>query len=168
VSYSVDEISWWRLYFICTYQGFETSQKFKEKKKLKQSIFFLQFLPWHPFGRRLDVDFLFWVALIVYEFFLITFLMWLWFSALLPPPFLVVVEHSSSWWKSWTSFFSSSLFLSRVIFCFIPARFLVVRQDFDSQPGFFFPFCVSFFSFLVPGCMFQFFRFCLSSDIIGI
>jgi len=50
-------------------------RKNSRKKKLKQSIFFLQFLPWHPFGRRLDVDFLFWVALIVYEFFLITFLM---------------------------------------------------------------------------------------------
>jgi len=49
-------------------------KKFKEKK-IKAGHFFLQFLPWHPFGRRLDVDFLFWVALIVYEFFLITFLM---------------------------------------------------------------------------------------------
>ena len=28
------------MYFICTYQGFETSQKIQGKKKLKQGIFF--------------------------------------------------------------------------------------------------------------------------------
>jgi len=61
------------LYFICTYQGFETSQKFKEKK-IKAEYFFFTILTLAS-GRRLDVDFLFWVALIVYEFFLITFLM---------------------------------------------------------------------------------------------
>ena len=66
-------------------------------------------------------------------------------------------------------FFFFSLSFTRNLLFFIPARFPVVRQDFDSQPGFFFfPFCVSFLSFLVPGCMFQFFRFCLSSDIIEI
>ena len=55
-------------------------------------------------------------------------------------------------------FFFFSLSFTRNLLFFIPARFPVVRQDFDSQPGFFFfLFVFPFFPFSCQAVCFNFF-----------